>query len=251
MSSTPTPVPPAPPEAPQAKLSAMQRVIGVFTSPSETFADIARVPTWVVPIVLLTILSIGVSATMMKRVDWRSFMEKKMSESSQWDQLSAEQKNQRLEMGTKIVPYQTYAIGCLGPLVFVLVISAIYLGAFNLFRGAGLKFNQAYSITAHACLVGLISSPLAIIVMWLKQPGDVDPEHMLASNIGEFLSGDTAKPLLKLAGSLDIFTIWLLALLALGFAAANPKKISKGAAFGIVFGLWAVVVLVKVIWATF
>ena len=229
----------------------MQRVIGVFTSPGETFADIARVPGWVVPIVLLTILSLGVSATMMKRVDWNTFLEKKMSEGSRWETLSAEQKAQQLSMANKFVPVQTYAIGFLGPILFVLVIAAVYLGAFNLFLSAGIKFKAAYSITAHACLIGLISSPLSIIVMLLKQAGDVDPEHLLASNIGEFLSNDTAKPLLKFAGSLDIFTLWLLALLAIGFAAANPKKISKAGGFGVVFGLWGVIVLAKVIWASF
>jgi hypothetical protein len=40
-----------------------------------------------------------------------------------------------------------------------------------------------------------------------------------------------------------------MALLAIGFAAANPKKISKGGAFGVVLGVWAVWVLVKVCWA--
>ncbi len=247
MSTTPSPVPAAPAEAPQAKLSAMQRVIGIFTSPSETFADIARVPSWIMPILLLTILSLGVSTTMMKRVEWRGFMEKQMAKSPQWEQLPSEQKNQRLDMAEKIVPYQTYGIGLLAPIIFVLIIGAIYLGCFNLFLGAGLKFKAAFGITAHACLTGLVSSPLAIIVMLLKHPGDVDPEHMMASNIGEFLSNETPKWLLKLAGSLDIFVIWLLALLAIGFAAANPKKISKGGAFGVVFGVWAAFVLIKVI----
>ncbi len=249
MSSTPTPVPPAPPEASQAKLSAMQRIIGVFTSPGETFADIARVPSWVVPIVLLTVLALVVCFVMMQRVEWRGFMEKQMSKSSQWEQLSAEQKNQRLDMGTKIIPYQVYGFGLLGPTIMAALLGAIYLGGFNLFLGAGLKFRQSFSIVAHASLVSLISSPIAIIVMLLKRPGDVDPEHLLATNVGEFLSSDTPKALLKFAGSLDIFTFWIMALLVIGFAAANPKKISKGAACGVIFGLWAVYVLIKVGWA--
>jgi hypothetical protein len=246
MSSTPSSVPSAPAEAPQAKLSAMQRIIGVFTSPGATFADVARVPSWIVPILLLTILSLGVSTVMMKRVEWRSFMEKQMSKSSQWEQLSSEQKNQRLDMGEKFVPYQTYAIGCLAPILFVLIIGAIYLGCFNLFLGAGLKFKTAFGITAHACLVGLVSSPLMIIVMFLKPFGEVDPEHVIASNIGEFLSSESPKWLLKLTGSLDIFSFWIMALLVIGFAAANPKKISTAGACGVVFGVWGVYVLVKV-----
>jgi len=249
MSSTPSAVPPASGEAPQAKLSAMQRIIGVFTSPGETFADIARVPSWIVPIVLLTILGLGVSAVMNMRVDWRSVAEKQASQSSRWEQLSAEQKTQQLDISEKISPYFAYAIGLLGAILGALIIGGIYLGCFNLFLGAGLKFKTAYAVTAHAMLFSLVSSPLLVIVMLLKRPGDVDPEHILASNVGEFLSSETPKWLLKLTGSLDIFSFWLMALLAIGFAAANPKKISKGGAYGVVFGVWGVYVLVKVMWA--
>jgi hypothetical protein len=249
MSSTPSPVPPAPPEAPQAKLSAMQRIIGVFTSPGETFADIARVPTWVVPVVLLTVLSLIFCAVMMQRVDWNSFLEKQMSKSARFEQLSSDQKAQQLAMAQKIIPFQVYGFGLLGPLLFAVILGAIYLGAFNLFLGAGLKFKQSLGVVAHASMVSLISTPLGIIVMLLKRPGEVDPEHLMATNVGEYLSSDAPKALLKFAGSLDIFIIWILCLVAIGFAAANPKKISKGGAFGVVFGLWAVWVLVKVGWA--
>ena len=251
MSTTPSPVPPAPPEASQVKLSAMQRVIGVFFSPGETFADVARVPSWVMPIVLLTILSMGVGVVMNMRVDWRSVAEKQASQSPRWEQLSAEQKNQRLDMSEKISPYIAYAIGALGPICFALIIGGAYLLLFNLFLGAGIKFKTAFSITSHAFLTGLISSPLMIIVMLMKQKGDVDPEQMLASNVGAFLSSDAPKWLAKLGGSLEIFSIWWLALLVIGFCAANPKKISRAAAIGVVFGLWGVLVLAKVIWATF
>jgi hypothetical protein len=249
MSSTPSAVPPAPGEVPQAKLSAMQRVIGVFTSPGETFTDIARAPSWVMPIVLLTVLSLVVCGVMMKRVDWNDFMEKQMSKSPRFEQLSSEQKAQQLSIAGKIIPYQVYGFGLLGSLVFALIIGGVYLGAFNLFLGAGLKFKAAFGIAAHAMLVGLVSSPLLIIVMFLKPYGEVDPEHLMATNVGEFLSNETPKWLLKLTGSLDIFTFWMLALLVIGFAAANPKKISKGGAVGVVFGVFAVFVLVKVMWA--
>jgi len=249
MSSTPSSVPPASGEAPQAKLSAMQRIIGVFTSPGETFADIARAPSWVMPVVLLTVLSLVVCGVMMKRVDWNGFLEKQMSKSARFEQLSAEQKAQQLSIAGKIIPFQVYGIGLLGSILGAAIIGGVYLGAFNLFLSAGLKFKTAFGITAHAMLVGLVSSPLLIIVMFLKPYGEVDPEHLMATNVGEFLSNETPKWLLKLTGSLDIFTFWLLALLVIGFAAANPKKISKGGAVGVVFGVFAVFVFIKIMWA--
>jgi hypothetical protein len=38
-------------------------------------------------------------------------------------------------------------------------------------------------------------------------------------------------------------------LAAIGFSAANPKKIKPAMAYSVVFGLWGVWVLAKVAWA--
>ncbi|MCL4524018.1 MAG: YIP1 family protein [Acidobacteria bacterium] len=139
--------------------------------------------------------------------------------------------------------------GLLGPVIVAVIIGAVYLFGFNVFLSAGIKFKTALSITAHALLVGLVSTPLVISIVLLKPAGEVNPEHLIASNVGEFLSNEAPKWLLTLTGALDIFTIWCLVLLAIGFAAANPKKISKAGAYGVVFGIWAVYVFVKVAWA--
>jgi hypothetical protein len=47
----------------------------------------------------------------------------------------------------------------------------------------------------------------------------------------------------------DLFWIWALMLMGIGYASTNPMKISTGKAVGLVVGPWAVWVLVKVGWA--
>lgn len=131
----------------------------------------------------------------------------------------------------------------------LLVLALIYWGAFNLFTGAELKFGTSFSITAHAFVPTAVASVLGIITLLLKSRGDVDPEHFLASNVGIFLPEGTAHWLEVLGQSLDVFWIWCVVLLAIGFAAANPRKIKAGLAYGTVFGIWFVYVLAKVAWA--
>jgi hypothetical protein len=46
--------------------------------------------------------------------------------------------------------------------------------------------------------------------------------------------------------SLDIFAFWAILLQAFGFSATNPKKISFGKAFGTIFTVWLLYVLVRV-----
>jgi lipopolysaccharide export LptBFGC system permease protein LptF len=53
---------------------------------------------------------------------------------------------------------------------------------------------------------------------------------------------------MKLGTSIDIFSFWILILIAIGFAAANPRKVKFSKALGIVFGIWLVFVVVRVGW---
>ena len=174
-----------------------------------------------------------------------------MSQNSRMDQMSQAQKDQILDSQVKFAPKLAFAFGLLGAAVTVLLMSLLYWGAFNLFNGADLRFRAGLSIVSHAFVPSLIGSVLAIIIIVLKARGDVDPEHFLASNVAAFLPDGAAHWLEVLGQSLEIFWIWGLALIAIGFAAANPKKIKPASAFLTVFGLWAVWVIGKVVWAAF
>ncbi|MBV8514648.1 MAG: YIP1 family protein, partial [Acidobacteria bacterium] len=133
--------------------------------------------------------------------------------------------------------------------IVTLIFAAMYMGAFNLFSGAGVRFGQSFAITTHAFLPNAIVSILAIIILPLKSYGDVDPEGIVATSLKSYLPDTAPKPLLALGGSLELFWIWCLVLIAIGFAAASPRKVKPGTAFGIVFGMWAVWILAKVAWA--
>src|SRR3984893_4330561 len=106
MATTSLPVPEA-----QPAISPVGRVFGVFFSPKATFEDIVRKPSWVLPVVLLTLLSVGVSPAINQRINWREFMSQQIERSPQSANMSAEQKEQRIEGGAKFSPPFTYAIG--------------------------------------------------------------------------------------------------------------------------------------------
>jgi hypothetical protein len=238
------------PEA-QGSISPIGRIIGALFSPKRTFADIAARPSWIAPIALLTLLSLGVSALLVQKMDWRNFMEQQLAKNPRTEQMPAEQKARIIETQSKYAPAFTYAFGLCGPILGTLVITLIYWAAFNLFSGAGLKYGTAFGITAHAFLPSVLSSILALVTVLLKARGEIDPEHLLASSVGAFLSDGAPRWLESLGASLELFWIWCLVLLAVGFSAANPKKIKFGSAFGTVFGLWLLWVLAKVGWAAF
>jgi Yip1-like protein len=250
MSTNPVAVPESQPTG-QPETGALARMTGVIVSPTRTFGEIARRPTWVVPFLTLCVLSIVVSGLLAQKTDWRSFFERQMSKNSRFDQMPQEQKDNILEKQVLYGPKFAFAVGVIFTPIFVLFITLVYWGAFNLFNGAALTFMQAFGLVSHAFVPLIISSILAIIILVTKPHGEVDPEHFLASNVGAFLPDDAPKPLVALGQSLELFWIWTMALVAFGFSAASPKKIKPAGAFLTVYGIWAVWVLGKVAWAMF
>jgi hypothetical protein len=237
---------PAPEAQSQPAISPFGRIIGIFFSPKATFEDIVRKPSWVLPVFLLTLFSIGVSFAINQRINWREFMAQQIEKSPQAASMSAEQKEQRIEGGAKFSPMLTWAIGVCGPIVFALVVALVMWGAYNLLGGANTNFGTSFAITSHAALTGLVSSLLFILVLYLKPPGTVDLENPVATNLAAVLPDDSAKWLVALLKSFDIFTFWTLILLAIGFAVTNPKKLRGSKAFTIAFSVWAVYVVCRV-----
>jgi hypothetical protein len=244
MATTPMPAPEA-----QASINHIGRLSGVLFSPKQTFTDIARRPSWATPFVLLCLLSLVVGVLLGQKTDWRAFFERQDSQSSRFEQMSQEQKDVMLDRQVQWAPKISFAFGLIGAAVVVLIVALVYWGAFNLFKGAGLTFSGAFGVTAHGFVPTLIGSVVGIVILLLKAKGDVDPEHFLASNVAAFLPDGTPHWLEVLGQSVEVFWIWTLVLVAMGFAAANPKKIKGGSAFTIVFGIWLVWVCAKVAWA--
>jgi hypothetical protein len=234
------------PQEPQQKISDFGRIGGVLFSPGATFADIAKKPSWIVPIVLLTIFSIAVVFFLNQKMDWPAYIRHQDEQTSRWQQLSDEQKDNAVAIGAKIAPAISWGIGALGVVLSAVIISFVYWLAFNVLSGAQLRYGQSMAIVSYAYVPAIISSILAMVVLAMKRFGDVDPQRMLATSVAAFLPSDAPKWEVSLGASIEIFWLWTMILMVIGYSKANPKKISSGSAFGIVFGLWALYLLVKV-----
>jgi len=230
---------PDPAPAPQQPINHFGRIIGVFFSPKATFQEVVQRPSWIVPIILMTVLGLGVGFAMNQKINWRDVASKRIEESSRASQLTPEQKEQQLAMSDKISPVIAYAIGLLAPILGAVIVGGVMLLAYNLLGGANANFNVSMAIVSHAYVVTMISSLLFILVLFLREPGTVDLDNPVATNLGAFMPDTSAKWLLKLGSAIDIFSFWVLFLIALGFSAFNPRKLKLGGSLGIAFAVWA------------
>jgi len=239
--ATTMPVPDA-----HSAMSPLGRIAGVFFSPKVTFQDIVRKPDWLVPMALLMLVWFALNVVMVQRADWIAVSKDQIAKSKfasrQFDQLSDDQKGPAYEKAAKHAQVVRYVRGVVGWPLFILFSAGLYFGAFRLIGGARVKFATAFAITTFAHLPLGLRELIAIPVMYLKDPASIDPENFLASNPAAILGDLPTWQMVPLA-SLDLFALWALALLAIGYSAADPKKIPTGKAFGIVGGTWLALVL--------
>jgi hypothetical protein len=245
MATEPMPTP-MPEMAPQAKISSFGRLSGVLFSPKSTFEDIVRKPTWLLPAILLAVLSAVVAFGINQKMNWREYVGQQIEKNPAAAQLSNEQKEQRIESGAKLAPIFAYAFGIPAPVIVVLVVALILWGAYNLLGGANVNYKTALGIVSHAYVPVLVANVLFLIVLFLKPYGTLDLENPVATNLAAFLPEDSGKWLLALGKNIDIFILWVTALIGVGFGAANPKKLKGGKPYVIAFGMLAVWIIVRV-----
>jgi hypothetical protein len=227
-------------EPPATDGSALARIPGVFFSPTRTFEAIAARPTWIAPVILWVLCSVAVSAFLIPRMDFERMMRDGLERRGQT--IPDEQVQEMAERQKKFAPVFGYAGAVLAPILITLLVAVVLWGSFRAF-GWDTSYPQAVGVTAHAFLPGVLGALLLLPLIARQE--HVDPSAMgdlLRSNLG-FLAAPDAKALHSLLGSLDIFSFWTIALLAIGFAAA--AKIRRGQAAGIIIALWAVYVLGK------
>ncbi|HEY0702922.1 MAG TPA: YIP1 family protein [Candidatus Acidoferrales bacterium] len=241
MTSVPTPLP-----EPAGSDNSFARIFGALFSPKPTFASIVQRPTWIVPVILGCILFIAVVFAFTQRGGWTSFMEKQVAGNSRVQQMTAEQRDNLIEKQAKFAPIFGYVEGVIIPPLAAVIVAGVLLGIFNLSGATQTTFKVALAIVAFAWTPWLIHGLLSILIVCLKDPSTIDLQNVVASNPGAFLPDDSAKWLTALLGSIDIFALWTLFLLAIGFSATNPKKLSVGKAFALAAAGWIIFVLLKV-----
>jgi hypothetical protein len=224
--------------------SSFGRLVGVLVSPGKTFEEIAGKPTWLVAMVALIIVGLITGTLISGKIDFEETIRQSLDE--QGRQLGEEQTQQAIDIGEKVARVMTVV----SPLVFqpiiYLLLALVFMVLFRVLGGE-LGFVKSLAVIVHGMMPRLVLGLLSIPVILGRAEftaEELQSGGVMGSNVGYFLGEDTGPGLLALMSSLDVFSIWTVVLLIIGFAAA--ARISKGTAAGGVAGLWVLYVLGKV-----
>ncbi len=242
-----------------AQLHVHQRLVGALISPGETFADVNRKPTWIAPLIIGTVTVIAGTAFFNWRVkpEWDQILRHQIVKrvESSGRSLTEEQIQQQVEIGKTFANYAP-VFAAAGPPILYIILAGIFALGLMLIQ-AKATFEKILSVVVwSSAATGIVATVVTMASLMVRDEEglrSIDPTQgagIVPSNLAAFLSSETSAVIKSVAGSLDIFTIWLLILLTIGFAAiAGSRKITTGKTATVVFGFWAVYVLCKVGWA--
>lgn len=234
---------PEPAEPGEVQGGALQSIWGVLLAPEKTFRALAAHPHWLAALLLLVAAALTLSLVVTPKLDMKQVMRDAIEESGQ--DISAAQIERQVEIAEKFKWAGTASQVVLQPAVYLLM-AAIFLVILRLF-GSEIDFRRSLSVSLHGMMPFLVATLLTIPVVLSRAElnlQDVQSARYLYSNLAAFAPESTGKPLMALLSSIDLFSIWTIFLLGLGFRVVG--RVSNAVAYGVVIGLWAVVVAGKV-----
>lgn len=223
------------------------RWLNVYISPGEAFEDVARKPEFIFPIIVAIVGGLAVIETMLGKIGAAQIVRTSIEQSGRASSMSAEQMQQAISRGAPFVTVITHIVAVLGPVIFVVIVAALGLAFVNGILGAKLGFKTSLSVAAYTTLIGAISSLMTVAVILFGDVERFNPNNPSPTNLGFFLNPvETSKPVMALASSVDLFSVWNLVLLGIGYSAATGGKVKPFTISMLYLGALLVWVLGKV-----
>ncbi len=232
-------------------MSEFSRLSGVFFEPGKTFADIAERPAWFVPLVLVVLTALAYTIAIGQRIGWERVIDQQTQ--ARVAQMSDQQRavfEQSKPVYVKIASAIGYVAALVGAPIYYLIAAGFLMLIVNGVMSAGVRFKQVFAVMCYAGLPGIILIALTVVSMFMKNPDDFNMQNPLPFNLAWLMSPDTPMKFLhSVAGSIDLFSIWAIALIATGLKAAGGKKLTFGWGLAAVTIPWALYVLIKAAFA--
>lgn len=215
------------------------RLLGVLVSPVATFRSIARRPGWVVALVVVAVATVAAQMVVLQKVDAsevRAEMERQLA--SRGQEMSDEQLDTMLDVQVKV----GMACGALFLPALAFLGALILMVAVNILGGE-LRYGEGLAVLSHALVPIVLSSLLAVAVAAGSETipfSDLQEGRLMASNLAYFAPDDTPLALTAALSQVDLFALWVVALLIVGVAVVGG--VSYGASAALVLVLWVLLV---------
>ena len=212
------------------------RLIGVYFSPGETFAEMAQAPRALVPIIALALLFSISSVFVTSRMPMDRINEDRLQQQIASGRINEAQAEQQREGMRKIAPFMKFIIP-ISTAIWAVVMVFAFAGLAKLvsmMMGIENKYMPLVSVTTYTMLaVYIVSTVIFVILLFIKPIDEFDWSNPVGSNLAALLAAFGVEGLSKFVKGLlsyvDVFYIWKVALIAIGCAAVSHKLKSSSA----------------------
>ncbi|MEW5978537.1 MAG: YIP1 family protein [Acidobacteriota bacterium] len=243
-SEDPDPNSQAEPTVSSQRMGSVAVLWGIFLEPAAAFRQIAKHPTWFLPLLATLVLVLVFNIILIDRMGIGNIIRASMQGDPRADQLA------ELAEASSLSKVMLYVAPLVSTPLFLLAIAGLFLLAFSL-SGKDVTFKKSLAVVCHSFFAySVVSTFLMLLtVFFAGDLSQLDLRNPIASNLGFFLDpSDIGKFLYNVASSIDVLSLWMVFLLITGFVAVS-SNLRATTARAVVLSLWCAYVLLKSIWA--
>jgi hypothetical protein len=216
----------------------ISRLVGVIFSPRDTFTKIVARPAWAGALGLVTVIIAVLSYVFLStEVGQSAWLDQQVRQTEAFSGAVTEQQYTMFEAMAPTVRYWGAGFTLLLVPIFNLIIAGILLAVFNALLGGSASFKQVAAVLAHSGAVSIVQQIFIFPLNYARE------SMSSATNLGllvPFL--DEGNLLARFLGTIDLFIIWWLVVLAIGIGVLFRRKTAP--IFWSFMGVYVVIALV-------
>lgn len=205
----------------------LARLIGIITSPRDTFQSVVASPKWFGMLAVTTvIIAFFAALPMTTEAGRQATIDQQVQQMKSFGFDVTDQMYDQMERGAGRLPYTTgISVLVVSPIIAVIVAGLLF-AIFNAAMGGEASFKQVFSVVIHAGAVSALSSAFSGIVNYARAAsGNASGGMGSVANLGALLPMLPEQSFVgHLLGTIDIFLIWYIVVLAIGLAVLYRRK---------------------------
>ncbi len=218
-----------------ADMNVFARFIGIITAPRATFTSVVAHPKWLLMYLLTAvIMAIFAALPMTTEAGKQAVLDQQVSSMEAMGFEVTDETYEQMRGRTAFATYQTAGAILIGGIVWAAVLAAILWAIFNAAMGGDARYKQILAVLIHAGVISALGQLFTGPINYFR--GSVSS----ATSLGALLPMlDDQSFIGRLAGTIDIFIIWWVIVLAIGLGVlyrrrTQPIALTLFAVYGVI-----------------
>jgi hypothetical protein len=228
-------------ETPQAPAPAnlFSRFVGVLFSPRQTFQGIVAAPRWLGMLILIAVFMAAATFLFLStEVGREAALEQQVSAMESFGVTVSDEMYAQLEGRMTMARYTGTASQLVVLPIIYLVMAGILFAIFNAAMGGDARFKQVYTVVVHAGAVSIVQQLFTLPLNYFR--GSMSSPTNLAAML-PMLPEESF--LTYVLGTIDLFLIWWVVILAIGLAVLYRRRTQPVAVtLFVIYGVIALVI---------